>query len=89
MSNANEVLIRPEPNQEDLKPVETNMPLPDVKVKQIEATAEEEPRPSERYAPEVQLLLLLPARAVVVDHCALASICCTITSHAQPTSLAG
>ena len=95
MSNTNEVLIRPEPSQEDQTPVETDEPLPDVKVEQIDATAEEEPRPSERCAPEVQLLLQLPASASVVDHCALTSICNNVTSHAshashaQPRSLTG
>ncbi len=88
MSNTNEVLIRPEPVQEDQTPLETDLPLPDVKVEQIEAIAEEESRPSERCAHEVQLLLQPPARAYIVDHCALASICSTAT-HAQPRSLAG
>ena len=87
MSNTNEVLIRPEPVQEDQTPVETDLPLPDVKLEQIEA--EEEPRPSERCAPEVQLFLQLLARAYVLDHCALAIICNAVTSHAQPRSLAG
>ncbi len=89
MSNTNEVLIRPEPIQEDQKPVEADLPLPDVKVEQIEATAEEESRPSERYAPEVQPSLQLLASAHVLDHCALACICYTVTSYAQPRSLAG
>jgi len=92
VSNTNEVLIRPEPVQEDQKPVEADLPLPDVKVEQIEATAEEEPRPSERCAPKVQLLLQLPASASVVDHCALTSSCNNVTSHAshaQPRSLTG
>ena len=89
MSNTNEVLIRPEPVQEDQKPVEADLPLPDVKVEQIEATAEEEPRPSERCAPEVHLLLQLPAKAYIVDHCALTSVCNTVNSHAQPRIFAG
>ncbi len=88
MSKTNEVLIRPDPVQEDQKPVETDLPLADVKVEQIEAIAEEEPRPSKRCAPEVQLLLQPPARPYVFDHCALASIRSTVT-HAQFRSLAG
>ncbi|KAL0036205.1 hypothetical protein WJX79_007926 [Trebouxia sp. C0005] len=47
MSNTNEVLIRPEPVQED-QPVEIDLPLPDVKIEQIQAIPEEESRPSER-----------------------------------------
>ncbi len=89
VSNTNEVLIRPEPIQEDQTPVETDLPLPDVKVEQIEATAQEESRPSERCAPEIQLLPQLLARAFIVDHCALTSVCNTVTSHAQLRILAG
>lgn len=74
MSNTNEVLIRPEPVQED-QPVEIDLPLPDVKIEQIQAIPEEESRPSERYAPELQPPLQLQARACIGDQCALARVC--------------
>ena len=94
--NNNEVLVRPEPAEEDGQPdlqeeaVETQLAPAVVKTEHTAALAEEESRPGERYAPAVQQLLqLLASTRVGITACATAAVnTCNTVAPAKSESMA-
>ena len=94
--NNNEVLVRPEPAEEEGQPdlqdeaVETKLAPAVVKPEQTAALAEEESRPRERYGPAVQQLSRLLAKPrIAVTACTTAAVkTFDIVAPAQPESMA-